>query len=243
MVFDYYIDSNDQCTIRGLTPNTKYFVIGVIEDWQGDMIKISSKKNIKTENVPSYVDLGGDIYWCSVNYKADRQTFEPSQFNTQDLFFSYTLPNPNDEIIPGDWRYPTKNELQYLCDNCIVTLIDFKDRYVRLTNNAGTHLYVPFTSRMPLYETLSGYKELALFPCDKASGINVHSGSALPGLCNSNLQEKVFFGEQLNGYSLRIRTNDYSDDFFHWSYLDGFVTPPVDRSGTSNRGVRFVFDK
>ena len=156
MVFDYYIDSNDQCTIRGLTPNTKYFVIGVIEDWQGDMIKISSKKNIKTENVPSYVDLGGDIYWCSVNYKADRQTFEPSQFNTQDLFFSYTLPNPNDEIIPGDWRYPTKNELQYLCDNCIVTLIDFKDRYVRLTNNAGLNLtclsrvVCPYMKRSPV---------------------------------------------------------------------------------------------
>ncbi len=54
------------------------------------------------------------------------------------------MPNPSEETIEGDWRYPSKEELEALSKICQVTLVDYIKMVVRLTDVKGTNLYIPF---------------------------------------------------------------------------------------------------
>lgn len=229
----------------GLKPATTYYYLVAFEDTP---IRLSSIHAIEMEDIKDKVDMGGSVEWCGFNFISDRGKWSRSeQLLKTSLFSSEELPTPDREILDGDWRYPTIDELQELCDNCTVTMVDYENHFVRLTSKNGNNLYIPYTLEKPLTFKLHGYKQLMLFPCDdKVHGLYVSTTSDTPSIediLNMDYEPYVWYGKAVNNYNISICSVREDRDFFNWGYIDGVVDPPQYVSGTEKRGVRFVVDK
>lgn len=240
-------------TFYGLKPATTYYYFATEDGYNpGDPRKISPLHSFKTEDINLYVSMGSCIEWCGVNYLENRGEFHWTQFLSTSLFSYKELPNPSLENIEGDWRYPTKQELQELSETCTVTMVDFNKDFVRMTNSEGINLYIPFSYNKKGDSWTDGYKQLMLIPADDdESGIYVLT----PNLNLSKKVDELAFGysvkcgEELTQYKLKIEKgssnikNDEYSDFFHWSYLDLSNGNSQQKHGDEKRGVRFVREK
>lgn len=240
------LDSRETNTFRNLKPDTEYFVIvyGELPDGKAYRVEASPKISFKTPAFELKVDMGGSVNWCGVNFLEDRDIADYSQYLETSSYYFSELPDPQIGSIPGDWRLPTKDELYELCENCTVTFVDFSEKYVRLTSQNGSNLYIPFTYHR---ETDWNYKEyddkrLMLFPSDNER-YGLYIDAPLVGPL-SKLDPRVKFGKKLDYYKICVTEGIKNDDkFYYWSYLDATVTPNVMRSATEKRGCRFVCDK
>ena len=193
--------------------------------------------------------MGGSIEWCGVNYLENRGEFDLAQFLSNSLFRYNELPEPTDETIPGDWRYPTKQELQELAETCNVTMIDFNENFARLTNGDGNNIYIPFTLEKKIDAWTYGSHKLMLMPADDGeSGLCIWTTDM--NISDMGSKDRVKCGEDLTKYTLGIvnrsphNKNDESyHDFFHWSYIDGTGGNSQRKHGEEKRGVRFVCNK
>ena len=241
-------------TFYGLKPNTQYYWF-LTEDGYNpeDPRKISLIHSFVTEDMNIYCDLGGSVIWCGVNYLENRGIFDNSQFLKSSLFGYSELPNPSSESLEGNWRYPTRTEIQELCDNCKVTMIDFRNQFVRITSQNGENMYIPFTYRYSMQTQSWGRKNLMLFPCDGNNsftyyGLCVYTPDISPLYNLSGYYIK--FEEDLTDYELKIVTPSSTNvrdsnlsDFFCWSYIDATGTTEQRRHGDEKRGIRYVMDK
>lgn len=228
--------------LTGLTPGTTYYMYGVargygvfdMHNYTDYEVRVSPRMSFRTEDVNLYVDMGGSVIWCGVNYLEDRIAYDDSQFLSQTLI-GPRLVNPQNEVIPGNWRYPTDEEIRELVDNCTVTLIDCSpsQRIVRLTSKDGTNLYVPFTFKYG-YSTSpnksTGYYKLNLFPSDKLNGL----------LIEYKYMAGKDYGNNLGTFSITSQRYTEYSPFYYWSetLVNGHTA-----SGVERRGVRFVCDK
>ena len=229
-------------TIYDLKPSTIYYYF-ISQDLSDSPDRVSPINSFETEDINLYVNMGGSIEWCGVNYLENRGDFNYEQFFSSSLFEPKELPNPKEEVIEGDWRYPTLQELQELSETAKVTMVDFNKQFVRITSAAGNNLYIPFTYRYPFERDSSESKELMLIPADdKKSGLRM-STSAFKISHLSEYDYVVQSGYNLEKCELSIvkhYTGDISD-FFYWSYT--YVPDSGNeqkRTGVGKRGVRFV---
>lgn len=240
-------------TFYDLEPSTTYYYF-VTEDGfnSTDPRKIGRIHSFITEDLKLYVNMGGSVEWCGVNYLENRGEFNSAQFISTSLFSYKDLPNPSEEMIEGDWRYPSKQELQELSETCTVTMVDFNREFVRLTNPDGKNMYIPYTYEKYNDYFRDGCKQLMLIPADdEESGLYILT----PDIRLSHKSDVLAFGyivkcgEELTKYKLNmvkrssnIKDNRYTD-FFHWSYLDETGDTSQRKYGNEKRGVRFVREK
>lgn len=240
-------------TFYDLKPSTQYYYFVTEHGWNSR--KFSPIRTFKTEDVNLWVDLGGSVKWCGVNYLENRGEFNISQFLLSTLYGQSELPKADKEEIEGNWRYPSIEELQELCDNCSITMVDFEKMFVKLTSNNGNSLYIPFTLHCPLESKSYGLKELMLFPSNQNEyGLYIQTIEMWPLENEWDFKKygyHVIFKNrpydiesQTQDYKLKICTPTYNGtDFFRWSYIDGTVTPEKEIKGTEKRGIRFVLEK
>lgn len=236
-------------TFDELKPSTTYYYF-VAYDYWGTSEK-TPIHSFKTEDINLKCNLGGSVNWCGVNYLENRGEFESSQFLKGSLFSYKELPDPASETIEGNWRYPTIDELQELCDNCKVTMVDFKNEFVRITSTNGSNMYIPYTLYTPHEKNSNGLKQLMLFPSDeKEYGLGVWTNDMMPlsDYWRDEFGHYVKFEEETKSYDLYIkkpvnRNTDREENFFKWwvYYYDSNSIKQIG-NGDSKRGVRFVED-
>lgn len=234
--------------VEDLNPATTYyyFVSTIYDDMTIEFTPIHS---FETEHLPLAVDMGGSVKWCSVNFDEDRKEFKSSQMFYASLFWYNELPSAESEILEGDWRYPTRKELEYLCDNCSVTLIDLKKEWLRLTSKNGNNLYIPFTFEESNDKYKNGPWKLMLFPDKSRGGLYVKASNkslySIKNLLDSDYHIPILFSSYYDSYGKFTEECELqlTSDLFTWTYLDEEVTPPQTKRGDSRRGVRFVLDK
>lgn len=242
------VTNTTHVTFYDLNPSTTYYYFVTEEGfYPEDPRKFSPIHSFKTDDLNLQVDMGGSVKWCGVNFLENRGAFNVSQFLSSSLFAKYDLPKTENETIEGNWRYPTTQELQELCDNCTVTMVDFRKEFVKITSKNGNSLYIPYTLGCPPLENKShGWKHLMLFPSNESGyGLSVDTPDLEP------LSEKwsyafgciVKFKNEVQRYNLRISTPGSGTDFYRWKYIDGTVTPDQEKTGSEKRGVRFVVEK
>ena len=222
-------------TIYGLESNTSYYYIVA---WEGPQtIRISPIKEFKTEEINLYVTLeGSDVIWCGVNFIENRGNFKDSQFMESQLFYKNSLPSPNEETIPGKWRYPTKAELEQLSKICKITLIDFEKMFMRLTDNNGNNLYIPFTDQYydPRLVNMKG----CAFPYSGGEGGLILNPGNHYGVIDERCDISPVFGFYLD--KIHEKPLSVSSDFYDITVtnVNGDKTHYNEK-----RGVRFVMDK
>lgn len=222
-------------TIYGLEPDTYYYYILAFES--SGTIRISPIKEFKTEEINLYITLeGSDVIWCGVNFMENRGDFIESQFIESQLFSKNSMPDANEETIPGEWRYPTKAELEQLSKICKITLIDFEKMFMRLTDNNGNNLYIPFTDQYydPRVINMKG----CAFPYSGGEGGLILNPGSHYGVRDERSDVSPIFGLYLD--KIHEKPLSVTSDFY-----DITVT---DVNGDKiqyheKRGVRFVMDK
>lgn len=235
-------------TFYDLKPSTTYYYF-VTEAgfYSSDPRKIGSIRTFKTQDINLSIDMGGPIEWCGVNYLENREDFKASQFLSSSLFNYRKLPDPSQEVIEGNWRYPTKQELHELLETCSITMVDFVKQFVRITSVGGKHLYIPFTYKEKYgFETYQ-HQNLMLIPVkNDDEGLYVETPKMDLHNKYSNENYRVMYGDELKEFKLKFADSDNVEcrDFFHWSYthvsIDG---SSEEKSGDESRGVRFVREK
>lgn len=233
-------------TFYNLKPNTVYYYFVIEEGISStDACKISPILSFKTEDLTLHVNMGGSIEWCGVNYLENRGEFNSAQFISSSLFRYNELPDPGSEVIEGNWRYPTIQELEELLETGTVTMVDLTEKFVCLTSPDGNNLYIPFTYQKPWDDWNGGYRHLMLIPAD-----DHESGLYVSTTYLRQYTYGVKCGYELEGYKLKIEKRpsyiiNLSDcsDFFHWSYTDSTGGSSQKKSGDDKRGMRFVCEK
>ena len=223
-------------TTYSLQPNTKYYYF-LTTKYGGEgkygAIDISKIKEFKTEEIKLYVSIeGSDVIWCGVNFIPNRGKFDENQFLQSKLYYQDSLPDPSEEMLEGNWRYPTKEEMEQLVENCSITFIDYDKMFARITDKTGNNLYLPFNEKF-IANNFVGIPNCG-FPYEYGwGGLFLESNSGYD--YRENEFYSPFFGSGLKNNKIYI-----NDNFYTWSYinLQGKTV-----SGTNPRGIRFVMDK